>query len=469
MADMRAIVYTRISKDRAGEAAGVTRQREDCERRCRERGWEIVTVETDNDVSATKARKRPGFESMLRAVDEGQAEVVVAWSLDRLQRSRRDELRLYELCRDRGAVLSLVNGADLDFSTAAGRFVADSLGSVARLEVEMKSDRQRAQQEQAASQGKRVGGRRPFGYEQDGETVREVEAGAVRAGYDAVLSGVPLAQIAREWNAAGLTTGQTRWKGEQKGQPSPWRADAVRHVLLNPRYAGKRALRGQVVGDAVWPALVPEETWQATHALLTDHTRRSGPRNTARALLSGLALCGVCGSPVIAGGAARPGIRGYRCGGSMGHFARKAEPVDEFVSAVVVARLSRPDAVDLLTDHERPDVEALRGEAVALRSRLDSLAVDFADGSLTASQLRIATGRVRGRLAAVEATMADAGRVDVLGPLVAAEDVAAVWERLPVARRRAVIDALMVVRLQPVGRGTRDFRPETVTIEWTQT
>jgi DNA invertase Pin-like site-specific DNA recombinase len=403
---------------------------------------------------------------MLTAIDRGEADVIVAWSLDRLQRNRRDELKLYELCKARRATLSLINGPELDFTTATGEMVADQLGMVARFEVRMKSDRQVRQQEQAATNGQRVGGRRPFGYEQDGLTVRQYEARAVVGGYDSLLAGVPLAQIARDWNAAGHVTGQARWKGEHKGEPSPWRADSVRAVLLNPRYAGKRAHKGAVVADAVWPALVDEGTWRAAAALLSDPTRRSGPRGSARALLSSLALCGVCGAPVQSGGAARPGTRGYRCSGSTGHFARKAEPVEEFVSAVMIERLSRPDAAALLVDHKKPDVDALRTQAVAIRQRLDALANDFADGSLTASQLRTATSRARARLSDVESQMADAGRVDVLGPLVGAQDVCAAWDGLSVARRRAVIDTLATVRLHPVGRGSRTFRPETVEIEW---
>jgi site-specific DNA recombinase len=53
----------------------------------------------------------------------------------------------------------------------------------------------------------------------------------------------------------------------------------------------------------------------------------------------------------------------------------------------------------------------------------------------------------------------------VLGPLVLAKDVRAVWEALSTDRQRVVIDALMTVRLMPPGRGTRTFRPETVIIE----
>jgi hypothetical protein len=134
------------------------------------------------------------------------------------------------------------------------------------------------------------------------------------------------------------------------------------------------------------------------------------------------------------------------------------------VSEVVVARLSRDDAAELLTDDKQPDIEALRSEAAALRARLDQLATDWADGAMTSSQLRTATSRLKSKLAAVEARMADAGRVDVLGPLVLADDVRTVWEGLSVDRQRVVIDALMIIKIMPPGRGTRTFRPETVII-----
>ena len=81
-----------------------------------------------------------------------------------------------------------------------------------------------------------MGGRRPFGFEQD-MTIRDVEASAVRQAYDDILAGVPLAQIARDWNDAGLLTPLTT----RQGEPSRWTGDTVRPVLLNPRNAGLRA------------------------------------------------------------------------------------------------------------------------------------------------------------------------------------------------------------------------------------
>ncbi|MGO4143451.1 recombinase family protein [Paenarthrobacter sp. YAF11_1] len=461
---MKAIIYLRISDDRTGQQLGVSRQREDCERKAKERGLEVVAVETDNDISAYSGKRRPGFEAVLQAVTEGRASVVIAWSLDRLQRNRRDELRLYEACRDANAQLALVNGADLDFSTAAGRFVADALGSVARMEVEMKSDRQRRAALQAATAGKPAGGRRPFGFDDGGMIVRPLEAAAIAEGFDSFLAGIPLGEVARTWNRQGFVTGQKR-RGANAGQPSPWTRSSVRDVLGNPRYMGKRAHKGEIVADALWPAIVTEETWHAAQAILAHRAGNQTP-NAAKYLLSGLALCGVCGGNVHAGANARREVRGYRCANSFGHFARMAEPVEDYVGQVIAARLSLPDAGHLLTDSSNVNLPELRAEATALRQRLNSLATDFAEGELTTQQLRHATARIQEKLATAEQAMADAGRVDVLGPLIAAGDVLEAWTNMTTSKQRAVIDLLATVTLHPPGRGTRTFRPETVGIEW---
>ena len=176
-------------------------------------------------------------------------------------------------------------------------------------------------------------------------------------------------------------------------------------------------------------------------------------------------MCGVCGSTVHAGGARRH-YRMYRCSGSLGHISRKAEPVEDYVCAVVVERLRRPDAVELLVDRHRPDVDELRRDADTLRQRLEQVALDYAEGVITGAQLRAATERLRQRLSDVEQRMADAGRIDVLGPLVGAADVADRWRQLDTDRQRQIIDLLMTVRLHPVGRGTGTFRPDTVDIRW---
>ncbi|MEV2240465.1 recombinase family protein [Micromonospora sp. NPDC049891] len=476
------MIYLRQSIDRTGDELAVQRQRKDARRLARQRGWSIEAEYTDNDISAAGKRARPGFEAVLAALEGGQAQAVIAWDMTRLTRNARDRLRLLEIGRRREVVVSFVRGSDLDLGTPAGRLTADILGSVAQHEIDQKADRQRRAAAQAAEQGRRIGGRRPFGYAQDGVTINEAEADAIRDAYAALLSGASLGSIARDWNERGLCTPQAR----RDGSPSLWTAQTVRPVLLNPRYAGlrahvtekaleaaggnpRKARLASVVGAAAWPALVPESTWRAAKDLLTDVGRTNPPRG-GRALLTGLALCGVCDAPVHAGAApARGGRqerRTYRCSASYGHVGRAALPVEVYIRDLIIARLSRDDAEDLLVDPNRPDVDALRVELSTLRTRRKSIVSLVADGTFTEDEARAQITVLTRRAAEVEAALSDAGRVNVLGPLVGAADPAAAWDALDTERQRAVVDALMKVRLLPPGRGTRTFRPESVVIAW---
>lgn len=454
---MRAAVYTRQSQDRKNTGLAVARQQEACEKLCADRGWSIVRHLSDNDVSASGRKVRPNYKVLLRLIDDRAVDVVVVWHVDRLVRRLADLEDVIERCEKAGVRLATVSG-DVDLSTDAGRLVARILASVARGEVERKSARQRSAQAQAAKQGRRVGGRRPFGFEKDGVTIVPVEAAAIRSGYESVLCGVSLAGIARDWNARGLTPGQLR----RDGRPSTWRHDNVRAVLLNPRNAGIRAYNDEEVGPAVWPALVPEETFRAVVDIVRHPDRRCGT-NGAQALLTSIAQCSVCDAGVH-GGRTRDGQRIYRCRAAFGHFGRKAEPVDQYVGAVVVERLSRPDAHELLRAPSTVDTAALRQEAQAARQRLEGLAVDYADGVLTGGQLRTATERLQAKIAGLEKQLADAGRTDVLGPLLAGGDVGRAWRRLTVDRQRPIVDTLFDVTLLPPGRGARLFDPKTVRI-----
>jgi hypothetical protein len=97
----------------------------------------------------------------------------------------------------------------------------------------------------------------------------------------------------------------------------------------------------------------------------------------------------------------------YRCRAGA-HLACVAEPVDDAITALVLARLSRPDARLLLTRDTTDDTAELGTEAVALRVRLDELATLFADGAVTGRQLTEGTAKIRTRLADVETRMAAA-------------------------------------------------------------
>src|SRR3569623_263592 len=81
----RCAIYCRISEDpksragRAGHAANVKTQEKDCRALAADVGGDVVEVFVDNDVSAAKATvKRPEFERMMKALDAGEFDGVIA-------------------------------------------------------------------------------------------------------------------------------------------------------------------------------------------------------------------------------------------------------------------------------------------------------------------------------------------------------------------------------------------------------
>lgn len=450
---MRAFVYLRQSMDREGSGAAVERQRVDCLKLCADRSWEVARTFVDNDVSASSRKPRPEYTEMLAAIERGEADVVVAWHVDRLTRKLTDLEHLIEIAQSTGLRIATVTG-DVDLSTDAGRLVGRILASVARGEVERKGARQKRAHQQAAQDGRPAGGRRAFGYSKDGMALVPEEAQHVREGYAELLTGSSLKAIARRWNAAGATT----------TAGNPWRHDNVREVLKNPRYAGLRAYRGEVVGEAVWPPVVDEDTHAAAVALLSLPERRTTNNTARKHLLPGIARCWKCGSDVTTGHS-RHGKRLYVCRDRK-CISRKADPVDELVNSVIVERLSRPDAIELLSGSSAPDVAALRAKSVAIRERMDDLAVGLEEGILTLGAVRKSSERLRAELDKIDAEIAASTKAGFLVPLLGSGDVATAWENTELAQKRAVIDGLMTVTLAPPERGHQPFNPDSVLIEW---
>jgi len=426
-------------------AAGVIRQDEDCERLAEYRRATIVARFPDNDVSASGRKLRPEFEKMLKAIDAGQVDVVIAYSLDRLTRNSRDRVRLIESCQKAGVTIWLVRGSDLDLTTANGRMVAGILAEVAQAEIEVEGERTRRARKQAAEAGLPVSGHRPFGFDDDAVSVRPAEAEAIRQAYAAALGGSSTGQVAKAWNAAGYRT----WDGHE------WRRDSVRYVLKNARYMGYRPHKpidrprnsDPDLYPAAWDAIVDEATWRAVHKRLTDPSM-SQP-DTEVALLTGIAQCGWpgCAGFVHSASTARGKYRVYRCKAATGHVVRKAEPIEQYVIGHVIARLSRPDAAELLVDDSRPDVSGLQRERDEINANLNALASMLVERRITQQMLTAATDTAMDRLGQIEAAISDAAKVEVLGDLIGTDDVLAVWESLGRGRQREVIRTLVDVTI----------------------
>ncbi|MCS5735515.1 hypothetical protein [Herbiconiux daphne] len=155
----------------------------------------------------------------------------------------------------------------------------------------------------------------------------------------------------------------------------------------------------------------------------------------------------------------------------MKHFMRRGDPLDEFVGRLVVARLSRGDALDLLTPRVRPDVKALRDERRRLETRRREVGSDAEAGLLPRDEELAALKRIAKRIAEIDELLRAGVNVSAFSDVVGAADVQAAWESRPLGVKREIVDALMTMTVHSVGQGNRrkmsdEQLAKTVTIEW---
>lgn len=459
-------IYARISSDE-GTALGVARQIEDCTAEAARRGWPLGEIFTDNDVSATRSKKRPAYERMLHAIEHRTVDAVVVWDVDRLTRTPAELEQFIGLADSHGLALASIGG-EVDLATPQGRLTARIKGSVARHEVEQMSRRLKRKFQENAKAGKSHGVM-PFGYRRErivDENGRDVgardvivpaEAVAIRELYARAIAGDTLRYLAKYLNDEGFTT----------RQGNAFIGNVVGAMLRKPRYAGHRTHAGQIIGKGDWEPIISQDTYDQAMAILTTPGRRHSRGLEPKHLLSGIALCGRCG------GTMRPNIHQPKPGGThrqpayvcpdCTRLTRKMASVDEVVEDVMVGRLSRPDLLAHLS--EEPD--ALAGAISArdaILARMDTAADDYADGNITARQLARMNERMKAILAEAEADVLRYQPVRILDGMTGA-GAAAAWESAALHRKRDIIRQLATITILPSGPGIK-FSPEQVQIDW---
>lgn len=282
---IRAALYLRISIDRHGDGLAIERQRADCERIARERGWSIVKVYSDSVSASKRDVRRKGYEEMVEDYGAGVFDALICWDLDRLTRQPRQLEDWIDLASERGLIVVTANG-EADLSTDGGRMYARIKASVARAEIERKSARQKRANEQNAERGLAHRGNRPFGWEPGGNVVRESEAQHIRVAAGMILEGGTIRSVIRYFEMGGI--------------PAPrggrWQNPSVRTLLTRHRVAGILVRNGVVQPVSNIEPILDLETWEEVRALLTDPERQRNKGRTApSSWLAGVLEC-PCGA-----------------------------------------------------------------------------------------------------------------------------------------------------------------------------
>jgi hypothetical protein len=314
----------------------------------------------------------------------------------------------------------------------------------------------RRQRDRAAHAGRPVGGRRAYGFEADNVTVRPDEAAMVREVADRLLGGDSLRTIAFDLNRRTVPT----------CSGSLWSTRTLQSMIANPRYAGLRVHRGEVVGDAVWPAILDRATHERVRAVVGDARRVRRGRPSAH-LLTGFVRCGWCGGKMHSS-RDRNEKRRFICSpgpqGGCGHMSVVAEPLEQLVEAAVLQRLRSPVLNAARAKASRRTKKATDvGSLAELERDLEDLARDYGEQRITRREWLAAREPLERRRDTARRALAAHADRRVLETMDAG-DVAATWDKLPLERRRAVLTDRIVINTAS-SRG-HVFESDRVDVVW---
>lgn len=365
-----------------------------------------------------------------------------------LDECRTNRVRIFHMARDR-------------FYDPADKYDYDALIDEAKravFEAHQISDRVRPEMAKVWARGQAVG-RTAYGYVR-----RYAEGGAKRAYVDS-LEHPQQGRVVRQIFAA-VAEGQSLYAIAQRltndrvptsRGAQHWRPNVVRDIALSPCYRPHPddPTRGCLVVNgstfvASWPPLTDETTWQTVQRILgaEDRTVRRARKDSApgqiRHLLSSSAqlLTAPCGSRVTAH-ADRPGRAGYYQCADDGCVSAPMAESDEYVTRLVVARLSRKDARHLWVADDST-TRAAADELARLRADLAANEASYRTGEISA---KLAGARER----ELEPLIADAERraqpagvplaaLKLLDAAKISKDrVRPTWDLLPVTAQRDII------------------------------
>lgn len=353
---MRALIVIRLSRLTDASTAP-ERQLEACRQLCEQRGYEVIGVAQDLNVSAGKTSpfERDALSAWIGdgKDDPGRVhefDTLVFWRADRLVRKVKHLADLIEWADEHGINLISATEAHFDLSTAMGKVIAQLVASFAEMELDAIRERTTSDSQHRIRAGNYRGGIPPWGYvpeQDDTDTWRLVQDPAqvkvIKEVVERVLAGEPLRSVAHDLTSRGVLTPRDRFARsmgrEVKGYE--WHSGPLKRSLTSPALLGHVVVR-EALTDAKGNALrtkdgrkkfgaetvvraddgspvvrakpiLTRQKFDRLAAELADRENRKEPTQRSSGLLLRVIFCEICGKPAykLKGGAGRSPR--YRC------------------------------------------------------------------------------------------------------------------------------------------------------------
>jgi DNA invertase Pin-like site-specific DNA recombinase len=302
-----AVSYLRVStRDQARRGGGddegfsIPAQRDANRRKAASLGA-IVTKEFVDRGASARSANRPELQLMLEYLADHDVDYVIVHKLDRLARSRADDVEITKSLDEFN--VRLVSTTESIDQTPSGMLLHGIMSSIAEFYSRNLAAEVMKGMTQKARSGGTVG-RAPLGYrnhrtvDSEGREMRTVILDAERAPFVVLAFGLyatgdwTISGLVDHLNQRGLTTTPT------PRMPSRPITEGLLHkVLTNPYYKGQTKFQGvQYAGRH--EALVDEAIWQRVQDVLASHVNGERVRQHPHFLKSTV-YCGQCGERLL--------------------------------------------------------------------------------------------------------------------------------------------------------------------------
>jgi site-specific DNA recombinase len=366
---MRALIVVRLSRV-TDATTSPERQLQTCQELCAQRGYEVVGIAEDLDVSAgsTTPFDRPQLGDWLTN-RLGEFDVLVFYRMDRLVRRLLDLADVIRWCQEHSVAIVSATEQFLDLTAPFGDIVALLVAKVAEMELAAISDRNRSAAQYNLRAGKYRGGIPPWGYlprqtEEGWRYVQDPEqVPVINEVVRRTLDGEPLRAIAHDLTERRILTPKDRFAQSQAREVKgyEWRSAALKRSLTSPALLGQvvtadgvvRADDGSPVVRAE-PILTPE-VFDRLAVELSGRENRKEPTKRSTGLLLQIVHCGVCKRPAyrLKGGTGRKPR--YRCSSAQykqpcGNKSIPLEHADDTVETLLLGMLGESERLERLWD-----------------------------------------------------------------------------------------------------------------------
>ncbi|GAA4404532.1 hypothetical protein GCM10023147_47110 [Tsukamurella soli] len=303
-----AITYLRVSTadqaTRGGREEGfsIPAQREANTRKAASLDAAIVAEFVDAGESGTSAAKRPELQRMLAYVREHPVDYCIVHKLDRLARSRADDVSIHFALKQAG--VTLVSTSENIDETPSGMLMHGIMSSIAEFYSRNLANEVTKGLVQKASLGGTVS-RAPLGYknihvtDDVGRINRTVAIDPERAHlitwafYRYAEGDCSLSTLLDQLTDRGLTTRATpKWPSKPVSIPG------IHKIMTNPYYKGEVHYRGVIYAGSHEP-LVDPATWQQVQDRLGANRSSAVYERRSLCYLRGSVYCGSCGSRLM--------------------------------------------------------------------------------------------------------------------------------------------------------------------------